>query len=81
MSHHIRPYNITLLLLLLLSPIAHGQYKVVHMEHPYNTPGSETSALQVGDTVLAYASMAPNTGSGHFGMKHQVTHLYQARIA
>ncbi len=81
MSHHIRPYNITLLLLLLLSPIAHGQYKVVHLEHPYNTPGSETSALQVGDTVLAYASMAPNTGSGHFGMKHQVTHLYQARIA
>ena len=38
-----------------------AQYKVTHLGKPYNTPGSETAALQVGDTVLVYASMQPNT--------------------
>ncbi len=58
-----------------------AQYKVVHLDSPYNTPGSETAALQVGDTVLVYASMPPNPNAGAFGVKHSVTHLLQARIA
>ena len=78
MSHHIRT---TLLTLMLLATPATAQYKVEHLGPRINTAGSETAALQVGDTVLAFASMAPNTGGGLFGVKHQVTRLYQARIA
>ena len=37
-----------------------AQYQVVHLEKPFNTPGSETGALVVGDTVLVYSSLQHN---------------------
>ena len=48
---------------------AWGQYREVHLEKPFNTPGSETGALRVGDTVMVFSSMPPkvNTNS-HFDM-------------
>ena len=59
-----------------------GQYRVVHLEKPFNTPGSETGALRVGDTVMVFSSMPPkvNTNS-HFDMGGGVMQVYQARIA
>ena len=61
---------------------AWGQYRVVHLEKPFNTPGSETGALRVGDTVMVFSSMPPkvNTNS-HFDMGGGVMQVYQARIA
>lgn len=59
-----------------------AQYKVEHLGKYINTTGNETSPLQVGDTVLAYATMPADTkGSGAFGVRHQTTQLQQARIA
>ena len=61
---------------------AQAQYKVVHLGKPVNTPGSETAALQLGDTVMAFSSLPANTGNaGMFGLKRQITNLYQARLA
>ena len=61
---------------------AKAQYKVVHLEKPYNTAGSETGALRVGDTVLVYASMPPSSGNGGaFGFNQSVMQLMQARIS
>ena len=62
---------------------AHAQYRVTHLEKPYNTPGSETGAIRVGDTILAYSSMQPSKGrrNKHFGFGGSQTMLYQARIA
>ncbi len=60
---------------------ASAQYKVEHLSKPINTSGSETAALRVGDTVLAFASLPPSGSKGAFGIKHSVTHLYQSRIA
>lgn len=91
MSHHITRPNtptcgahlrlLALLALLLTATQAGAQYKVVHLGANINTMGSETAALQMGDTVLVYASLPPSNGSGVFGMKHPLTRLYQARIA
>ena len=59
-----------------------AQYKVVHLETPYNTPGSETGALRLGDTVLAFASMPPNVVKGSsFDYSDAIMQLYQVRIA
>ena len=59
-----------------------AQYKVVHLGKPYNTAGSETGALRVGDTILSYASMPPsNNRGGTFNFNNSVMQLYQARIA
>ena len=75
-------HTLMLVVLCFLLPVAlHGQYRVEHLSKPLNTAGSETAALQVGDTVLVYASLPPNSGTGAFGLKREVTHLYQARIA
>lgn len=64
-----------------LNPV-HAQYKVTHLESPYNTPGSETGAIMVGDTVLAYSSMPPSiVKGGTFSYDRSVMHLLQARIA
>lgn len=83
--------KIILLLLAIHSPLLkgeglgarlHAQYKVVHLEKPFNTPGSETGALVVGDTVLAYSSMQkPEGRNRHFDMGSGVVQVYQARIA
>lgn len=81
MSHHIRAH-ITLFALLLIGLTARGQYKVVHLESPYNTPGSETGALKLGDTVLAYASMPPKViKGGTFDYSDAIMQLYQVRLS
>ncbi|MBR4506438.1 MAG: PD40 domain-containing protein [Bacteroidales bacterium] len=61
---------------------AKAQYKVVHLEAPYNTAGSETGAIRVGDTILAYSSMQPAKGNNkafHFATSQM--NVFQARIA
>ena len=61
---------------------AQGQYKVVHLDKPYNTPGSETGALRVGDTILAYSSMQPSKGrNNQFHFDNTQMQVFQARIA
>lgn len=61
---------------------ARGQYRVVHMEKPFNTPGSETGALRVGDTVMVFSSMPPSVNTNrHFNMGSSVMQIYQSRIA
>lgn len=59
-----------------------AQYRVVHMEKPLNTAGSETGALRVGDTVLVYSSMPPTVRTNsQFDVGGSVMQVYQARIA
>ena len=66
---------------LFTSPVM-SQYKVEHLEKPYNTAGSETGAVRVGDTVLAYASMPPSiVKGGDFSYTDAIMQLYQVRIA
>ncbi|MBP3762479.1 MAG: PD40 domain-containing protein [Bacteroidales bacterium] len=80
----IKPFLVALAILLPLLPEGglRAQYKVVHLEAPFNTPGSETGALVVGDTVLAFASMRkPESRNRHFNMGDGVMQVYQARIA
>lgn len=61
---------------------SNAQYRVVHLEKPINTPGSETGALRLGDTVLAYSSMPPTVRSNsQFDVGGGVMQVYQARIA
>ena len=82
MSHHLIRRIMTLALMLSASLTACAQYKVTHLGKPYNTAGSETGALRVGDTVLVYASLPPAAGKGNaFGFNNAVTQLYQARIS
>lgn len=60
----------------------HAQYKVTHLKAPYNTPGSETGALQLGDTVLVYSSMPPKVVKGNtFDYSDAVMQLYQVRLS
>ena len=76
------PHLLTILLLLLLPLSLQGQYTVTHLEKPYNTTGSETGALRVGDTVLVYSSMPPEKGGNKmFGFSSAQMMVYQARIA
>ena len=61
---------------------ARAQYKVTHLEKPYNTAGSETGALRLGDTMLVYASMPPSIiKGGNFDYSNAIMQLYQARIS
>ena len=66
-----------------LSPFTlRAQYRVVHLEKPLNTPGSETGALRLGDTVLVYSSMPPTVRTNsQFDVGGGVMQVYQARIA
>lgn len=60
----------------------HAQYRVTHLEKPLNTPGSETGALQLGDTVLVFSSMPPTVSTNkQFDVSGSVMQVYQARIA
>ncbi len=62
--------------------ISVAQYKVTHLEAPYNTAGSETGAIRLGDTVLAYASMPPSISKGSsFSYDNSLMQLQQVRIA
>lgn len=55
---------------------------MVHLGKPYNTAGSETGALRVGDTILSFAAMPPsNSKKGAFNFNTSIMQLYQARIA
>ncbi|MBR1784304.1 MAG: PD40 domain-containing protein [Bacteroidales bacterium] len=77
------PHHLTKILAaaLLLPLAATAQYRVEHLPAPYNTPGSEVSAVRLGDSVMVYTSMpAAVGGSGAFGIKHPMTHVYQARL-
>ena len=58
-----------------------AQYKVTHLEKPYNTAGSETGAVRICDTILSFASMPPSSDGGAFGFNNAVMQLYQARIS
>mgnify|MGYP002622308572 CR=1 FL=1 len=73
------------LMLTVHSPLlnsAHAQYKVTHLEKPYNTAGSETGALRLGDTVLAYSMMPPKVVKGNtFDYSDAMMQLYQIRIS
>ena len=76
------PHLLTILLLLLLPLSLQGQYKVTHLEMPINTTGSETGAVRVGDTVLAYSTMPPEVGGNKmFGFSSAQMQVWQARIA
>lgn len=76
------PHLLTILLLLLLPLSLQGQYKVTHLEKPINTTGSETGAVRVGDTVLAYSTMPPEVGGNKmFGFSSAQMQVWQARIA
>ena len=65
----------------LSSSPALAQYNVTHMGKPYNTAGSETGAIRVGDTILSFASMPPSSDGGVFGFNNTIMQLYQARIS
>lgn len=59
-----------------------AQYRVVHLEKPFNTPGSETGALRLGDTVMVYSSIPPTVSNNkQFDVGGAVMQVYQARIA
>ena len=74
--------GIAFLLPLAFPQPVQAQYKVTHLERPYNTPGSETGALRVGDTVLAYSMMPPKVvKGGTFDYSDAVMQLYQVRIS
>ena len=80
MPHHLKP----ILLILLLGFVGQcaAQYTVTHLGKPFNTPGSETGAVRVGDTILSYSSLPPSgSNSGAFGFDNAVMQLYQARIS
>ncbi|MCR4660292.1 MAG: hypothetical protein K5650_08385 [Bacteroidales bacterium] len=68
--------------LVLVAGGAKAQFTVTHLDKPYNTPGSETGAVVVGDTVLVWASTQPMSADNRlFGYNPRVMQLYQARIA
>ncbi|MBR1851512.1 MAG: PD40 domain-containing protein [Bacteroidales bacterium] len=59
---------------------ASAQFNVTHLKKPYNTPGSETGAIMVGDTVLLYASTQElSTNNRMFRYNPRVMQLVQAR--
>lgn len=66
---------------LLAAAPASAQYKVTHLGKPINTAGSETGAVQLGDTVLAYATMPPKIAKGNtFDYSNAIMQLQQVRI-
>lgn len=73
---------LTELLFMLFVLSSNAQYRVIHMEKPVNTPGSETGALRLGDTVMVFSSMPPTVSSNRqFDVGNNVMQVYQARIA
>jgi len=73
------------LLLLLVLPIAvfaQQPYKVERMSGRINTSGSETGAVKVGDTILAYSTMPRRvTEKRMFNYDNAQMSIMQARIA
>lgn len=57
-------------------------YRVEHLGKQFNTSGSETGAIHVGDTILAYSSMPRITGgNSQFHFDNAQMNIMQARIA
>ncbi len=60
---------------------ARAQYTVTHLGKPVNTPGSETGALRLDDTVLVFSSMEHSSGkNSQFDVGGPMMQVYQARI-
>ena len=86
-----RKYKIVLLTLAYLSPLIsgewlgvrlHAQYTVTHLEKPYNTTGSETGAIRVGDTIMAFSAMPPEKSGGKmFNFSSAQMQVWQVRIS
>lgn len=71
-----------LFLLFFLSSNIVAQYKVERLGPHFNTSGSETGAVRVGDTVLAYSTMPRRAnGNKQFAFDNAQMTLMQARIA
>lgn len=74
--------GITLHFALCSLPLQAQPYRVTHMGKILNTTGSETGALHVGDTILAYSSMPKNIdGNTQFHFDNAKMQIMQARIA
>lgn len=59
-----------------------AQYSVTHLKRPINTPGSETGAVVVGDTVLVYGQMEPSVGkNSQFHFDNARTVMMQTRVS
>lgn len=59
-----------------------AQYQVSHLPRPINTPGNETGACLVGDTVLVYGQMTSSEGkNSQFHFDNARTVLMQARVS
>lgn len=68
--------------MILFSFQAQAQYTVERLGYNFNTPGSETGAVRVGDTVLAYSTMERReTGKKQFAFDNAQMVIMQARIA
>ena len=60
----------------------HAQYTVTRLGPQFNSPGSETGAIRVGDTVLAYSTMKRREASRkQFAFDDARMVVMQARIA
>ena len=65
-----------------LNSILAQPYRVTHLGKHFNTNGSETGALHIGDTILAYSSLPKsNEGNSQFHFDNAKMQLMQARIA
>ena len=57
-------------------------YRVEHLGKYFNTSGSETGAIRVGDTILAYSSMPKIVGgNSQFHFDNAQMNIMQARIS
>ena len=57
-------------------------YRVERLDRSFNTSGSETGAIHVGDTILVYSSMPRNLGgNSQFHFDNAQMQIMQARIA
>ncbi len=57
-------------------------YRVEHLGKYFNTSGSETGAIRVGDTILAYSSMPKYVGNNsQFQFDNAQMNIMQARIS
>ena len=64
------------------NPLRAQPYRVEHLGRQFNTNGSETGAIRVGDTILAYSSMPKSVGgNSQFHFDNAQMNIMQARIS
>ena len=81
MSHHLAT-TLMLLLLMLAASATAQPYRLERLDRSFNTSGSETGAIHVGDTILAYSSMPRDIGgNSQFHFDNAQMNIMQARIA